>query len=262
MLDERRKGITNDEDSAIGLGSTSDHVLDEITVVGSVCELPVSIGLRSQHEVDEADNVLTNDGDIVLGSLELSQSNVDGDTTLTLGFELVKNPGVLGSLELPQGKLTTGRRAIIIIIIINFLPSPGKGVLAPVAPMARLGPAALRAVLLQVVRGPTNETPLFGGSSAGRGATASSVVVVVVVLVVVAGAGSAEDSAISASAGGGGAEVASSCPSAGRKRRGRTARHSCCCCCCRARRSRTSVSSASMRFFCLSTRLWIIFYKT
>lgn len=62
----------NDEDSAIGLGSTSDHVLDEITVAGSV-----------------------NDGDIVLGSLELPQSNVNGDTTLTLGLELVKNPSVL-----------------------------------------------------------------------------------------------------------------------------------------------------------------------
>lgn len=39
--------------------------------------------------------MLTNDGDIVLGSLELPQSNVDGDTTLTLGLELVKNPRVL-----------------------------------------------------------------------------------------------------------------------------------------------------------------------
>ena len=28
---------SNDEDSAIGLGSTSDHVLDEITVTGSIC---------------------------------------------------------------------------------------------------------------------------------------------------------------------------------------------------------------------------------
>lgn len=37
----------------------------------------------------------TNDGDIVLGSLELPEGNVDGDTTLTLGLELVKNPRVL-----------------------------------------------------------------------------------------------------------------------------------------------------------------------
>lgn len=32
---------------------------------------------------------------MVLGGLELPQSNVDGDTTLALGLELVKNPGVL-----------------------------------------------------------------------------------------------------------------------------------------------------------------------
>ena len=37
----------------------------------------------------------TNNGDIVLGSLKLPQGNVDGDTTLTLGLELVKNPGIL-----------------------------------------------------------------------------------------------------------------------------------------------------------------------
>lgn len=75
---------------------------------------------------------------------------------------------LLDTSKLPQGNLT-GRwaRTTMIIIIINFLPSPGKGVLAPMAPMARLGPAALRAVLLHVVQGPTNETPLFGGSLGG-----------------------------------------------------------------------------------------------
>merc|ERR1719420_2658666 len=36
-----------------------------------------------------------NDGDIVLGSLELPESDVNGDTSLTLGLQLVKNPGVL-----------------------------------------------------------------------------------------------------------------------------------------------------------------------
>ena len=30
---------SNDENSAIGLGSTSDHVLDEITVTGGVCSV-------------------------------------------------------------------------------------------------------------------------------------------------------------------------------------------------------------------------------
>ena len=37
----------------------------------------------------------TDDGDIVLRGLELPEGNVDGDTTLTLGLELVKNPCVL-----------------------------------------------------------------------------------------------------------------------------------------------------------------------
>jgi hypothetical protein len=37
----------------------------------------------------------TNDGDIVLGSLELPERNVDGDTTLTLGLQLVEDPCVL-----------------------------------------------------------------------------------------------------------------------------------------------------------------------
>jgi len=50
-------------DSAIGLRSSRDHVLDEITVARSV-----------------------NDGDIVFGSLKLPQSDIDGDTTLTLGL--------------------------------------------------------------------------------------------------------------------------------------------------------------------------------
>jgi len=62
----------NDENSAIGLGGTSDHVLDEITVTRGV-----------------------NDGNLVLGSLELPESNIDGDTTLTLSLELVQNPGIL-----------------------------------------------------------------------------------------------------------------------------------------------------------------------
>ena len=33
--------------------------------------------------------------DVVLGSLELPESNVDGDTTLTLGLQLVEDPCVL-----------------------------------------------------------------------------------------------------------------------------------------------------------------------
>jgi len=63
---------SNDENGAVSLRGTSDHVLDEVTVTGGI-----------------------NDGDIVLGSLELPEGNVDGDTTLTLGLELVKHPRVL-----------------------------------------------------------------------------------------------------------------------------------------------------------------------
>merc|ERR1719391_1331505 len=35
------------------------------------------------------------DGDIVLASLELPESDIDGDATLTLSLQLVQNPGVL-----------------------------------------------------------------------------------------------------------------------------------------------------------------------
>merc|ERR1719402_1474840 len=62
----------NDEDAAISLGGSSDHVLDEIPVSGSV-----------------------DDGDVVLGSLELPEGDIDGDSTLALGLEFVEHPGVL-----------------------------------------------------------------------------------------------------------------------------------------------------------------------
>ena len=62
---QRVKTMTN-------LGGPSDHVLDEVTMSGGV-----------------------DDGDVVLGGLELPESDVDGDTTLTLGLQLVQHPGVL-----------------------------------------------------------------------------------------------------------------------------------------------------------------------
>lgn len=63
---------SNDENGAVSLGSTSDHVLDEVTMTGGV-----------------------DDGDIVLGGLELPQGDINGDTTLTLGLQLVQDPSVL-----------------------------------------------------------------------------------------------------------------------------------------------------------------------
>jgi hypothetical protein len=40
-------------------------------------------------------SLFTNDGDIVSGGLELPESNINGDTTLTLSLKLVKNPSIL-----------------------------------------------------------------------------------------------------------------------------------------------------------------------
>jgi hypothetical protein len=37
----------------------------------------------------------TDDSDIVLRGLELPEGDINGDTTLTLSLELVKNPGIL-----------------------------------------------------------------------------------------------------------------------------------------------------------------------
>jgi len=67
---------SDNQDTAIGLGGSGDHVLDEISVSGSV-----------------------DDGDVELGSLELPEGDVDGDTTFALGLQLVHDPGILeGSL--------------------------------------------------------------------------------------------------------------------------------------------------------------------
>jgi len=68
---ELTSGRGDDEDGAIGLRGTSDHVLDEVTVTRGI-----------------------DDGEVVLGSLELPEGDIDGDTTLTLGLELIKNPSV------------------------------------------------------------------------------------------------------------------------------------------------------------------------
>ena len=54
------------------LRGTSDHVLDEVTMTRGV-----------------------DDCNVVLGSLKLPESDVDGDTTLTLSLQLVQHPGVL-----------------------------------------------------------------------------------------------------------------------------------------------------------------------
>jgi len=62
----------DDEDSTISLRGTGDHVLDEISVTRSVDD--------SNHE---------------LRGLEFPESDIDGDTTLTLSLELVEHPSIL-----------------------------------------------------------------------------------------------------------------------------------------------------------------------
>lgn len=62
----------DDEDSDIGLGSAGDHVLDEVSVAWGI-----------------------DDGDDELLGLELPESDVDGDTTLTLVLQLVEDPRIL-----------------------------------------------------------------------------------------------------------------------------------------------------------------------
>jgi hypothetical protein len=58
----------DNQHGAISLGSTGNHVLDEVTVSRGI-----------------------DDGDIELGSLELPQSNVNGDTTLALSLKYEQN---------------------------------------------------------------------------------------------------------------------------------------------------------------------------
>lgn len=53
------------------LRSSSDHVLNEVSVSRGI-----------------------NDGDVVLACFEFPKGNINGDTTLTLSFQLVQDPGV------------------------------------------------------------------------------------------------------------------------------------------------------------------------
>merc|ERR1719325_377362 len=62
----------DDEHTAVSLAGAGDHVLDEVTMAGGV-----------------------DDGHVVLRGLEFPESNVDGDTTLALGLQLVHHPGIL-----------------------------------------------------------------------------------------------------------------------------------------------------------------------
>lgn len=63
---------SNHENSDISLGGTSNHVLDEISVSGSI-----------------------NNGEVILSGFEFPEGDIDGDTSFSLSLELVENPSVL-----------------------------------------------------------------------------------------------------------------------------------------------------------------------
>jgi hypothetical protein len=79
----------NDENSAISLGGTSDHVLDEITMSGGICFMLDQLSTTMNATKH------TNDGDIVLRGFKLPEGDINGDTTLTFGLELVEHPSIL-----------------------------------------------------------------------------------------------------------------------------------------------------------------------
>ena len=82
----------DDEDSTIGLRGTSNHVLDKVAVTGSINDLGrPSVFFWLSESGGSGDLVGSIDGgdthsDHVLGSFELPKSNIDGDTTFTLGL--------------------------------------------------------------------------------------------------------------------------------------------------------------------------------
>ena len=88
----------DDEHTAVSLAGASDHVLDEVTVARGVDDGHVVPRVGEFHHVFQLLNMAL--GGNLLGSLEFPESNVNGDTTLALGLQLVHHPGVLeGTLQ-------------------------------------------------------------------------------------------------------------------------------------------------------------------
>ncbi len=81
---ETPSGGVDDENGTIGLGSTSDHVLDKIAMSRGI-----------------------DDGAVVLGGFKLPQGDINRDAALPLRLELVQHPGVL------EGSLVHFRRFLL-----------------------------------------------------------------------------------------------------------------------------------------------------
>ena len=60
------------ENGAIGLTRTSDRILNEVTVTWGI-----------------------DDGDKVLGGIEIQEGDIDSDATLAVSLQLVKHPSIL-----------------------------------------------------------------------------------------------------------------------------------------------------------------------
>lgn len=68
------------------LGRAGYHVLDEVAVAGGI-----------------------DDGDVVLGGLELPEGDVDGDAALPLCLQLVQHPGILEGAFAHLGREQDGK---------------------------------------------------------------------------------------------------------------------------------------------------------
>jgi hypothetical protein len=83
---ELTRATGNDEDSTVSLRGTRNHVLDEITMARSIDDLP-------HNQIEQAASVRSSTySDNEFRGLELPKSDINGDTTLTLGLQLVEHP--------------------------------------------------------------------------------------------------------------------------------------------------------------------------
>ena len=88
----------DDENTAVSLACSSDHVLDEVTMAGGVDDGHVVPEVSEFHHVFKLLNMAL--GGNLLRGLEFPESNVNGDTTLALRLQLVHHPGILeGTLQ-------------------------------------------------------------------------------------------------------------------------------------------------------------------